>query len=438
MDTTMRKHALLAAAAMCLAGSVSAQAGNWTTTRTLEGPFGTASIPDPPLVAMNAGGRALLAWNATGIVRFAERDKGGAWLPRGNVPGGGSGAGTVAIAIGRSGAAAVAYTTAATRYTPSKLMVSLRSASGPFGIAAEPAPGVVAGDIKLAVSCDGSVTLLWSATSALWTSTLSGTGRTPGACDGQPGSGPWSAPLQLANAHVGASQPELVANDDGAALAVWQEGAAGNPSAIVAAYRPAGGAWEASHTASAPAAQATWNPKPALDAMGHAAIGYLEGQGMVVVTRDAGGGWSAPSLVSGSQIAFYPGLAMSAAGDRLVAWLTLDAQGGAGAVWVRVAPAGGDWSAPRRLSGIGEDAYLPNVAFADDGSVGIVGWTDNAANTARASVYSAGSWTRRPLGTGYWSGGVRVAAGAGTAVAGWALPNLANPNSAKLVARAWE
>lgn len=431
-------NALLAATSLCLAGMASAQTGAWTATRNLEGPFASGSIPEPPLVAMNAEGRALLVWNATGIVRYAEHVKQGGWLPRGNVPGGGVGAGPVAVAIGNSGAAAVAYTTVATRYTPSRLMVSLRPSAQSFGAAAEPAPGTVAGVIKLGVACDGSVTLLWSDVSAVWASTLAGTGRSPGTCDGQPGSGPWSAPVQLSNAHVGAALPDLVVNDAGAALAVWQQGAPGNPSAVVAAYRPAGGTWEPAQTASAPTARATWNPKAGLDAAGRAAIGYLDGQGMVVVARTPAGAWSAPTLVSGTQPATYPALAMSAGGDVLVAWLAQDAQAGSSEIWARVAVPGADWTAARRLSALSEQAAWPSAAFAGDGSVAIVGWTDDAANVAKASVYAAGSWTRRNLGTGYWSGPVPVAAGGGAAVAGWAMPNLANPNAAKLVARAWE
>ncbi|WP_127999354.1 hypothetical protein [Piscinibacter defluvii] len=431
-------NALLAAAWFCLAGTVSAQTGAWTATRNLEGPFAAGSIPEPPLVAMNAEGRALLAWNATGIVRWAEHVKGGGWLPRGNVPGGGSGAGPVALALGNSGAAAVAYTTVATRYTPSRLMVSVRPAAGSFGAAVEPAPGSVAGAIKLGIACDGSVTLLWGDASALWASTLAGTGRSPGACDGQPGAGPWSAPVQLSNAHVGAALPGLVVNDAGAALAVWQQGAPGNPSAIVAAYRPAGGSWEPAQTASAPTARATWNPKAGLDATGAAAIGYLDGQGMVVVARTPAGAWSAPALVSGSQAAAYPAFAMSAAGDMLVAWLAQDPLTGSSEIWARVAASGAGWSAARRLSALSDQAGWPSAAFAGDGSVAIVGWTDDAANVAKASVYAAGTWTRRNLGTGYWGGPMPVAAGAAAAVAGWAMPNLANPNAAKLVARAWE
>lgn len=431
-------NALLAATALCLAGAASAQTGAWTATRTLEGPFAAGSIPEPPLLAMNSEGRALLAWNATGIVRYAEHVKGSGWLPRGNVPGGGTGAGPVALAIGNSGAAAVAYTTVATRYTPSRLMVSLRPAAGSFGAATEPVPGTVAGVIKLGIACDGSVTLLWGDASALWASTLAGTGRSPGACDGQPGSGAWSVPAQLSNAHVGAALPDLVVNDAGAALAVWQQGAPGNPGSIVAAYRPSGGSWEAAQTVSAPTAQATWNPKAGLDAAGRAAVGYLDGQGMVVVARAAAGPWGAPALLSGSQSATYPAFAMSAAGDLLAAWLAQDALTGSSEVWARVAAPGGAWGAARRLSAASEQAGWPSAAFSGDGSVAIVGWNDDAANVAKASVYAAGTWTRRNLGNGYWGGSVPVAAGGAAAVAGWALPNLANPNAGRLVARAWE
>jgi hypothetical protein len=143
-------------------------------------------------------------------------------------------------------------------------------------------------------------------------------------------------------------------------------------------------------------------------------------------------------VVSGSQAALYPAFAMSAGGDMLVAWLGLDAQSGAKAVWARVAAAGAGWTAARRLSAANEEADWPSAAFAGDGSLAIVGWTDNAANAAKASVNSAGLWVRRTLGAGYWSGLVPVAAGGGAAVAIWAMPNLANSNAAQLVARGWE
>lgn len=438
MRVKMIERAIVASlASVCLAGPALAQTGTWGATRTLEGPFAAGSIPEPPLTTMNVNGHALLVWNATGIVRYADHLKGGTWLPRGNVPGGGTGAGPVAVAIGNSEAAAIAYATAATRYVPSKLMVSLRPAGGSFGAAVEPAPGAAAGALTLGIACDGSVTLVWSNAIGVWASSLAGTGRIAGACDGQPGSGSWSAPQLLSNGHTGAGLPALVVNDAGAALAVWQEGAPGSPTSIVAAYRPAGETWQAALAASAPTARPTWNPKPGLDAAGNAAIGYLDGNSMVIVARQASGAWGTPTLLSGSQAVYYPAFAMSARGDLLAAWLALDASN-MGSVWAVMAPAGGSWSPGTRLSARADQADWPTAAYAGDGSVALVGWTDNGTNTAKVSIYAGSTWTRRNLGVGYWSGPVPVAAGSGAAVAGWAMPNLANPNAARLVTRAWE
>jgi hypothetical protein len=422
--------------ATALAFAVSAQAGNWTPLQFLEGPFAASSIPEPPLVAMNGNGHALLAWNATGQVRYSERTRSGVWQASRLVPGGDTGAGPVALAIGNSEAAAIAYTTEATRYTPSQMLVSLRARGGSFGPATEPVPGVVAGGLKMGMACDGSVTLLWSDAAGLWTSSLAGTGDT-GTCDGQPGQGAWAQPQLLADSGSGAALPDLVVNDAGAALAVWQAGAPGNPSAIMAALRAAGGNWEPAKTISAGSGQATWNPKPALDAAGNAAVGYLDGYSMFVVSCPAAGSCAAPELVSGAQAAYYPAFAMNAQGDMLAAWLALDSSN-TGVIWSSMASAGSSWSSPTRLSSRVQSADWPSAAYAGDGSVAMVGWTDNASNTARVSVLATAGWVSRPLGPGYYGNQVPVAAGGGAAVAGWATTARSNPNAGLLVARAWE
>lgn len=429
---------LLAGVLSAAGAATPAVAGSWGPAHTLQGSFATASIPEPPLVTMNARGNALAAWNATGIVRYAERVKGGTWLPSSNVPGGREGAGPVAAAIGASEVAAIAWTTVATRYTPSRMLLSLRPAGGTFGTALEPVPGVRAGALDLGIACDGSITLVWSDIVGVRTSTLAGSGESAaGACDGQPGGGPWSTPLTLSAGFAGAALADLVVNDAGAALVVWQSGAPGQPSAIGAALRPAGGAWEAAQTVSAPTGRATWNPKPVLDAGGGAAVGYLDGNSMVVVRRPAGGAWQTPELVSGTQLVYYPALAGNAQGDLLAAWQTLDA-GNVGTIWTSVATGGTGWPVPVRLSARTEAAGWPTAAWSADGSVAVVGWTDNASNGTRASVLSAGSWRRGGLGGGYWGGVVPVAAGSNAAVAGWARPAPTNPNSARLVGRVWE
>ena len=109
-------------------------------------------------------------------------------------------------------------------------MVTLRHPGGSFGNAAEPNGSAIASDIKLGVDCDGSVTLVWQgrygnpSVTGLWTSELPGTGAmSTGACDGQLGTGSWTAPSLLSK-DPGVSLPDLAVSDAGAALVVWQEG----------------------------------------------------------------------------------------------------------------------------------------------------------------------------------------------------------------------
>ena len=68
----------------------------------------------------------------------------------------------------------------------------------------------------------------------------------------------------------------------------------------------------------------------------------------------------------------------------------------------------------------------------------VVGWVDDATNSARAAVRAGAAWGRSTLGAGWWGGTVPVAAGGGAAVAGFAQPNAGNPNSVKLLARTWQ
>lgn len=425
---------LAAAAAAVLALAQPAQAGTWGPARQLMGPFGVSSPPAAPLLVVNAQGRALLAWAGTGAVRLAERQPGGGWTYPGPVPGAEATAGEPALALGRNEVAAVAWTTPATRYTASKLLVSLRLPGGSFGAAVEAAPGTVAGDPKLAVACDGTVTLVWQDAAGLAASELPGIPGS-GECNGTPGPGPWTAPQRLSAGSV--SLAELASNDAGAALLVWQAGAPGQPSSIVAAERPAGGTWQAPVTLSAPGSGSTWNPKPGLDGAGNAAVGWLENLVMVVARRSAGGAWQAPLALSGTQPAYYPALAMSTRGDLLVAWQGPDARG-LGTVWQRSAAPGGAFGTTSRLSTSSEDAGWPTATLSADGTLAGVGWVDNSSNSARAAVFSAGRWTRSTLGGGWWGNTVPLGSGGASAVAGWVVPDGANVNAVLVMGRIWK
>lgn len=421
----------------CLAGLVTpaALAGNWTAPRTLQGPFAVSSPPSPPQVTVNANGHTLMAWNATGVLRYAERLSGAPWQASLAVPGASAAAGPFAAALGRNEVVAMAWTTVATRYEASKLMASVRPRGGSLSVPVQVGSGTGVFDIRAGVACDGSVTLLWNDATGVHTSTLAGLAG-PGACDGAPASGPWSAPLLLSSPGVGAALPDLALNDAGAAVAVWQEGSGGNPVTVSAALRPAAAGWQAAVTVSAGSGLSTWNPKPGIDAAGHAAVGYLDGYRMLVTRYSAATGWTPPQLVSGTQAVYYPALAMSAGGDVLAAWLALDASN-MGAVWQSLAPAGAGFPAPARVSARTDNADWPTAAFAAEGGLAVIGWVDDGSNSARASVWSAGRWVRSTLGAGWWGGQVPVGAGGGVAAAGYAVPAAGNPNSATLLGRTW-
>lgn len=425
-------RAALAAAAFWLAGP--ALAGTWEPAQQLMGPFGISSPPGVPLLASNPQGRALLAWNPAGAVRLVERLPDGTWNTTVTLPGADAAAGTPALALGRNEVAAVAWSTVATRYTPSKMRVSLRLPGRAFDLPVEPAPGARAGPMMLAVACSGTVTLVWQDAAGLATTELPGVPGS-GDCNGLPGPGPWTAVQRLSAGPV--SLPALAANDAGAALLVWQGGAPGTPTSIVAAQRAAGEGWAPPVTLSAPTAVSTWNPKPALDAAGNAAVGWLDNRRMVVARRAAAGTWQPPVVLSGRQVVSYPALAMSARGDLLAAWQTLD-RSGYGALWQRRATPGAAFGATTRVSTPAENASWPSAALSADGTLAVLGWVDSSSNGARVAVGTAGGWVQSTLGGGWWNGAVPVATGGGGAVAAWTRPNGANVNAVLLMGSSWK
>jgi len=395
-------------------------AGTWSGLKVLEGVFGVSSPPEGPALAVNGTGHTVAAWNATGPVRFAEHLNAGNWTPSTVVVPKAESAGPVAVSIGADETTAVAWVTVATEFTPAKMLVTVRAPGGVFTTPVEAVPGASAGDLRLGVAGDGTVILLWDNATGVLTSTL-------------PPHGTWSAPLMISGA--GAGLPDLVVNDAGAALAVWQEGAPGSPTSIAGAYRTAGGIWRAPRVVSAGSGLGTWNPKPGIDAAGGVAVGYLDGNTMMVALKSVGHTWGAPVAVSGTQTAGYPALAMDRAGDVVAAWEALDA-GNYGSIWESTLPAGGAWSVPERLSRRADDSSWPTAAFSSDGSLAVVTWVDNTAQKARASLGSAaGPWVRSGLGIGWWGSTVPVVAGAGTVTAAWAAPMLPNPNAARILAR---
>lgn len=390
-----------------------AVAGTWRPTRTLAGPFAVSSPPEPPVVAVDAAGNGLAAWDSTGDIRWSARPVGGAWTRGAAVPGAfGWG---VAAARGSDGTGAIAWVTPGTEFTPSELKVSVAPLGTAFPAgtavttdAASPAVGVLG---------DGTVLLAWSDAAGVWSASLA-----PG--------GSWSAPAALAAGGAGVS---LDVNDAGDAVVAWSDA-----GGVQAAARPAGGVFEAPVALST----AAYGPVATVDGDGGAAVGFVEGSAYRVVRRPAGGSWGAPEAVSpAGQVVGWGAVEADDAGDLAVAWQATVRAGTA--VFLSESLAQGPWSTASRLSARTDAAGAPTLAFAPDGATVAVGWVDDANAVARVTIVSqpAGSAptaVRAAIGGTSWGSIVPIDAGGATVDAVWAVQSPGNPNSATIQAKTHE
>lgn len=403
--------------------------GTWSGVTVLEPSMVSSSPPDVPVVACDAAGHAVAVWTSPSMgVAFAERDLGGEWSVASSILPGTTNGFLPQVAIGSSGVVAVSWIVPGQEAIPPKLVVSVRPTGGTFSTPAVIVSGVYVFDSKLGIAESGAVTIVWGQAGQIHTTT-----RTP--------SGAWTPSSALSSPTMSASLPDLVVNDAGAALAVWQEapsGAAG-PSSIGAAYRPAPARsrWGPPQSISAGTGLSTWNPKPGIDAKGNVAVGYLDGSTLMVARKPVVGAWNVAQPVSpASDTVYYPALAMDERGNILTAWQALDASN-YGTISKRVLPAVGAWGPVTVLSTSDQDASWPMASVARDGSVATVTWTDNNTFAAHAAVGPLrGYWTIFTIGACWWNTSIPIAAGSGAVSAVWPAPT-PNPNVTKMVANVY-
>ncbi len=389
----------------------------------------SSSPPDVPVVACDATGHAVAVWTSPSMgVAFSERYLGGEWSVASSILPVGADGFLPQVAIGSSGVVAASWIVPGQEFIPPKLVVSVRPAGGTFSTPDVIVSGLYIFDSKIGVAHSGAVTIVWGQLGEIRTAT-----RLP--------AGVWTPSSVLSSPAMSANLPDLVVNDAGAALAVWQETPSGGagPSAIGAAYRPAPARsrWRPSQSISAGVGLATWNPKPGIDANGNVAVGYLEGSSMVVARKSVDGAWTVPQPVSpASDRVYYPALAMDELGNILTAWQSLDA-GNYGTISKRVLPAVGAWGPVRVLSTSDQDASWPVTSVARDGSVAAVTWTDNNTFAAHAAVGPIrGRLTDFIIGACWWNTSIPIAAGSGAVSAVWPEPTT-NPNVTKMVANVY-
>lgn len=399
---------------LLLSLAAAASAGTWGATATLYGPFAVSSPPIAPALAVNASGHSLVAWDATGDIRYAWRLAGQRWSRDVHVPQ--AYGQDVAVALGTDGTAAIGWVTVATEFTPAEVMVSIcpPGAACPAGTSISVGGGA---ELDLGVAADGSVVLAWTDAAGV-------------AFAEHPAGGAWTAPI-----HLGAGgAPSLDVNDGGDVVVAWDSGDSALPG-VAATVRAAGAA---AFEAPASLAAGGWGPEAGIDAAGGAWVGFVDGTSMAVVGRGVAG-WGAEDLVSGpAQVASWPALAVDDAGEVAAVWQVYDAATGGTAVWASVNR--GAWTAPQRLSARTEAPGWPAAAWSGDGARLAVAWTDDAAGRARTVILDATAggttWSKTSPGAASWGSTIAVDAGGPTVTVAWTPQSPANPNSATIVARA--
>lgn len=253
----------------------------------------------------------------------------------------------------------------------------------------------------------------------------------------------WLAPQTVSQPGQDASQQRVAFDQSGDATAVWQSAGGPNP-VIMAAERPASGAFSAPQTLSDPSAYST-SPDVAGDAQGDAVAVWLHFEGaharVQAAYRPAGGSFGAPQTLSAAGYeAREPRVAMNGAGEAVIVWslasglteevqaasaapggvfgepadltsfttvasvpqVALDSHGDAIAVWdgsdganIRIEdalrPAGGSFGSPQFLSPAGYNADTPQIAFDATGDALAVWRFDGSpASTVQGDYRAAG------------------------------------------------
>lgn len=186
-----------------------------------------------------------------------------------------------------------------------------------------------------------------------------------------PANGSLQAPTTLSEAGEEGGDPYIAVNARGDALAVW-DGHYGDNDVVREAYRPAGGSWQATVDVSGENEEIE-SLRVALDTQGDAVIAWAgspkEAGGYDTARaayRPAGGNWQAPtSLSENGGNAFPTDVAFDQAGNAVVVWERSDGTDNIAQAAYR--PAGGGWQEPTSLSEQGRKSFDPMVVLDAEG-----------------------------------------------------------------------
>jgi PKD domain len=201
-----------------------------------------------------------------------------------------------------------------------------------------------------------------------------------------------SAPQKLSAGGENAISPAIAMDERGDAIVAWTR-ENGSERVVQAVFRPAGGHFGTAVSLPTKSGN-TLHPEVAIDAAGDATVVWERFNGVEEIveqaTRPAAtGAFTEPTeLASSSGNPMEPSVAMNAAGDTAVAWVSP----GVGKVIQAVSrPAGGSFGKSANLTGEVPAASQPQVALDGQGESTVV-WTGNFvveyATGTRAGVFS--------------------------------------------------
>lgn len=206
----------------------------------------------------------------------------------------------------------------------------------------------------------------------------------------------WSEPTNLSLIGRSATAPQVAIDPTGNAVAIWTRNDGAN-SIIQASTQTFGGGWSTPVSLSNPGQNAT-NPQVVIDQSGNAVAIWERFNGFYSMIQSAtlphNGSWSAPTDISLiGQDAFLPHLSVNLSGNLLAVWKRFD--GSQYIIESAALPYGGNWSAPVALSLPGQNADKPQVSLDSKGEA-IAVWIrfNGTTNTIQASrSLFGGSWT---------------------------------------------
>ena len=367
------------------------EAGGWTQARTLTA-LGT-DVSSAPLLAVDAGGDALMAWMAGQQLRASYRTAGGEWQQPTTLSRPGESAGSPQIAIDDRGRSLVLWTSSRPSSSALygyafRLEVVSRTRTGVW---AKPKIICACENVAaLAMNASGHALVVWSPKAGLWARTRSPSGR-------------WSAAQRISPFGTGLVYMPLALNSRGGAVVAWL-GPGPGEGRLDVAIRGARGRFG--------------RPQPIGDDpyWGFVLALAPTGEATVVWENSAGCGFSMSRLPGASSFSSQQSLGCGSYGETVPEALSMDARGNALALWLKAdnvyatghihlqaaqRPAGGSFDTGTDIADMGLDSYKHSACSGDaqlavtpDGTLALAVWLARPHEPGTCTQVQATTLTR--------------------------------------------